>query len=208
MKISLRRRHALMVEDGASTHKIDYFRKFEEIPIFEGHSNYITGLRVTAFLLKGEILPIVGVALGRVCACSLRSRLVYTHLAFVPSPIIYLSGAWNGSQSLICCQRLPGAPNPNWFPLFYLEICIAAIMDQFPSAAANACCVPTVLFFPTKTEDDMFFFHHYGRRIHFFFISAPQRGCVSSVCQNGGDYLDFLRSHTACCTQQEKLWES
>ena len=129
----------------------------------------------------------------------------YTHLAFVPSPIIYLSGAWNGSQSLICCQRLPGAPNPNWFPLFYLEICIAAIMDQFPSAAANARCVPTVLFFPTKNWDDMFFFHHYGQRIHFCFISAPPRGCVSSVCQNSGDYLDLSRSHTACCTQQEKL---
>ena len=25
-----------MLADGASTHKIDYFRKFEEIPIFEG----------------------------------------------------------------------------------------------------------------------------------------------------------------------------
>ena len=30
-----------------------------------------------AFLVKGSILPIGGVVLGRVCACSLRSRLVF-----------------------------------------------------------------------------------------------------------------------------------
>ena len=36
MKISLLRRHALMVEDGASTHKKDYFRKFEEIQFLKG----------------------------------------------------------------------------------------------------------------------------------------------------------------------------
>ena len=44
----------------------------------EGHQNCIGGLKDTAILLKGWILPIVGVASGRVCACSLRSRLVYS----------------------------------------------------------------------------------------------------------------------------------
>ena len=42
----------------------------------EGHQNPISGSKVTAMLLKGWILPIGGVASGRVCACSLRSRLV------------------------------------------------------------------------------------------------------------------------------------
>ena len=45
----------------------------------EGHQNHITGSKVTAILLKGWILPIGGVASGRVCACSLRSRLVSTN---------------------------------------------------------------------------------------------------------------------------------
>ena len=43
----------------------------------KGHQNRISGSKVTAILLKGWILPIGGVALGRVCACSLCNRLVY-----------------------------------------------------------------------------------------------------------------------------------
>ena len=42
----------------------------------EGHPNFINGSKVTAILLNGAILPIDGATLGRVCACSLRSRLV------------------------------------------------------------------------------------------------------------------------------------
>ena len=65
-----------MVGDGASTHKIDYVGKFKEILNFEGHQNRTTGSRVMAILQKGKLLPIGGVAFERVCACSLRSRLV------------------------------------------------------------------------------------------------------------------------------------
>ena len=46
----------------------------------EGHQNPISDSRVTAILLKRWILPIGGASLGRVCACSLRSRLVYIQL--------------------------------------------------------------------------------------------------------------------------------
>ena len=60
MKISLRRRHALIVGDGASSHKIDYVSKFQEILNFKGHQNRITGSRVTAILLNWWILPIAG----------------------------------------------------------------------------------------------------------------------------------------------------
>ena len=62
-----------MVENGALSHKIDYITIFEEILNLEGHQNRNTGSRV---MLKGGILPIGGVASARVCACSLRSRLV------------------------------------------------------------------------------------------------------------------------------------
>ena len=57
MKISLRRRHALSVEDGAFSHIIEYGAIFLEIINIEGHPNRITGSRVTAILLNGWILP-------------------------------------------------------------------------------------------------------------------------------------------------------
>ena len=60
MKISLWRPHALMVEDGAFSHKIDYVTMLLEIRNLEGHPNRFTGSRVTEILLNGLILPIVG----------------------------------------------------------------------------------------------------------------------------------------------------
>ena len=68
VKISLRRRHALVVKDGAFSHKIDYFSNFLEVLNLEGHQNRITGSKVMAISLNGWIFPIGGVASGRVCA--------------------------------------------------------------------------------------------------------------------------------------------
>ena len=42
----------------------------------EGHQNLISGLKVTAILVKGGILPFGEASSGRVCVCRLRSRLV------------------------------------------------------------------------------------------------------------------------------------
>ena len=56
--MSVWRRHALMVEDGALSHKTDYVHNNHNL--LEGHSNCITGSRVTAILLNGWILPIGG----------------------------------------------------------------------------------------------------------------------------------------------------
>ena len=53
VKIYLRRRHALMVEDGAFSHKIDYVTIFKKILNRKGHQNRITGLKVMAILLNG-----------------------------------------------------------------------------------------------------------------------------------------------------------
>ena len=69
-----------MVEDGAFCHKIDYVTIFKEILNPEGYPNCITGSTVTAILLNGWILPIGGASSGRVCACSLRNRLVFNLL--------------------------------------------------------------------------------------------------------------------------------
>ena len=81
-EISLRRRHAQTVKHGASSHKTNYIGIFSEILNLEGYQNRSIGSKVTAILLNGWNLPTGGVALGRVCACSLRSRLVSKELQF------------------------------------------------------------------------------------------------------------------------------
>ena len=67
MKISLRRCLALLVEDGAFSHKIDYVTIFMEILNLKGHPYGIIGLKVTAILLNGWILPIAN-SIGGVSA--------------------------------------------------------------------------------------------------------------------------------------------
>ena len=61
---------------------------FSEILNLEGHQNRI-GSKVTAILLNGWILATSEVASGRVCACSLPSRLVNE-----PSPLTLQVVAW------------------------------------------------------------------------------------------------------------------
>ena len=65
-----------MVKDGAFSHKIDYGLIAQEILNIKAHLNCLIGSKVTEILMNGGILPIGGVASGRVCACSLRSRLI------------------------------------------------------------------------------------------------------------------------------------
>ena len=80
MKISLRRRQTQTVKNGVSSQKTNYIDIFSDILNPEGHQNRCIGYKVTAILLNGWILPTVGASLGRVCACILRSRLVFVVL--------------------------------------------------------------------------------------------------------------------------------
>ena len=73
---ALRRRHAQTVRDSSSNYIIDYVIVIKNLFNPEGHANPISGLKVTTILLKAWIWPTGGVASGRVCACSLRSRLI------------------------------------------------------------------------------------------------------------------------------------
>ena len=59
MKISLQRRHALTVTDGALSQKIDYVTIFKEIINPDGHPNRIINSKVTAILLNGGFCPLV-----------------------------------------------------------------------------------------------------------------------------------------------------
>ena len=83
VKISLRRRHAQTVRNGASSYKTNYIDMFLEILNHEEHQNLCIGSKITAILLNGWILPTGGASSGRVCACSLRSRLVNTYKYFL-----------------------------------------------------------------------------------------------------------------------------
>ena len=67
MKISLRRRHAQTVKNGASSHKTNYVEILSDILNPEWHQNRFIGSKVTVILLKGWILPIGGAASGMVC---------------------------------------------------------------------------------------------------------------------------------------------
>ena len=79
MKISLRRRHALMVEDVVFSHKIDYVTIILKILNLEGHPNRITGLRVAAIWLNGLILPICRASAVEGLQSTVLPRLVYVH---------------------------------------------------------------------------------------------------------------------------------
>ena len=65
-----------LIGDSSLIDKMDYVKVTKSFLNPEGYQNSISGFKVTAILLKALILPIGGVAFGRVCASSLRSRLV------------------------------------------------------------------------------------------------------------------------------------
>ena len=72
-----RRRPAQTIRARSSNHKIDYDIGIKNFLNPKGHQHPISGSKVTAILLKGWILPMCGASAGRVCTCSLRSRLVF-----------------------------------------------------------------------------------------------------------------------------------
>ena len=76
VKISLWRRHTQTVNNGDSSLKTNYVYILSEILNLEGHQNRWIGSKVTTILLSELILPTGGAKSGRVCACSMRSRLV------------------------------------------------------------------------------------------------------------------------------------
>ena len=85
--------------------------RFEEIsPVIKtfqnpkGHQNPISGSKVMVILLKGWILPIGGSASRRVCACSLRSRLVFPW--GFPNPDNWGEGAFENTNSNISWQDI------------------------------------------------------------------------------------------------------
>ena len=99
VKITLQRPYAQIVDDCASSHKINYVNIFSQIRNLEGHLHRFIGSKVTAILVNGGILPTGGVASRRVCAC------IYTLY-------IYFFSLWRvcyprGVRHLVC-SRAPG----------------------------------------------------------------------------------------------------
>ena len=81
MKISLGRRRALTVVDGAFSHKIDYVTIFWEILKPEGHPYRISGSKVTAILLIGWILSICGASSEGSAPAACAAGLLYWYSA-------------------------------------------------------------------------------------------------------------------------------
>ena len=69
-------RHSQTVSDSTSSYNIDYVIMIKKFLNPKGHQNIFSGSKATAILLEGWNWPVCGVASGRVCVCSLRSRLV------------------------------------------------------------------------------------------------------------------------------------
>ena len=81
VKISLRSCHTQTVKNGASNHRTNYIEIFSEILNLEGHQNRYIGLKVKAIFLNGWSLPTGGASSGRVCVCSLCSRVLYINIS-------------------------------------------------------------------------------------------------------------------------------
>ena len=60
----LQRCHAQTVRDRSSSYKIDFIIVIKNFLNAAGHQNRISGLKITAILLKGWILPIGGASAG------------------------------------------------------------------------------------------------------------------------------------------------
>ena len=71
-----------MVADGAFNHIIHWVDLFLKILNYKKNQNCIIGSKVTAILLNGWVLPIGGVASGKVWVCSLRRRPVFYDMVF------------------------------------------------------------------------------------------------------------------------------
>ena len=74
MEISLWRRDAQLVRDGALGHKQTILKKIGDLNLKE-HQNCNIDSKVTAILLNWLILPIGGVVSGSICAFSLKYNL-------------------------------------------------------------------------------------------------------------------------------------
>ena len=72
----------------------------------KGHQNPISGSKVTAILLTGWILPVGGASAGRVCACSPRSRLVYSEGRYLGRALVMPSSGTLESL-FVSVQMLP-----------------------------------------------------------------------------------------------------
>ena len=82
MKISLRRRHAQTVKNGASSHKTNCIDIFSEILNPEGHQNRCIGLKVTLILLNGYILPTGGAVWDEYQFCGRMNIQIYLLLRY------------------------------------------------------------------------------------------------------------------------------
>ena len=86
---ALRCHHAQTVGGSSSSYKIDYVIVIQNFLNPKGHQIPSVVQKLRPISLKGWILPIGVVASGRVCACILRSRLVYVRIRLILCIYLY-----------------------------------------------------------------------------------------------------------------------
>ena len=96
---ALRRHQVQAVRNGAFSQNIDYVAQVQGILNIKAYQNCIIGWKVTAVLLKGWILPVGGVAFGRVFACSRIFKTLYYSRIVTTHPCTNLGAL---KESLLC----------------------------------------------------------------------------------------------------------
>ena len=132
----------------------------------EGHQNPISRLKVKAILPKRWILPIGGALSGRVCACSLSSRLVCSTVVTSSVQFIFLavfycrvqlvrtSCPWTRCASsvrspkhiLLAKPTSPHIPSSTSCPTALLPSCPPALFTSCPPAPSP----PLYLSYPPR----------------------------------------------------------
>ena len=115
----------------------------------------LSGSKVTAILLKGWILPIGGIASGRVCACSLRSRLVNrpgVAGAVLQTPLSLIKWLSHSSFSLNIFQPL-SIPNRKFWQNVHPTCHVSSVMCHVSPVTCHPSHVTCHL-----SHEKMFFF--------------------------------------------------
>ena len=158
MKISLRRRHAQMVGDGAFSHKIDRTWKFLKILNLKRHQHCTIGSKVTAILLNGWVLSIGGVASGRACTCSLHSKACLCSIT-----VLRYYGGWNG-YNWISLRRQRCALVTVFWPFCYLTAAMFCEIGN-PYLSDNSCCLVYLRSNKTVPGENCKYSYHYNSRV-------------------------------------------
>ena len=141
-------RHAQTIWDNSSRYKINYVIVIKKFLNHKEHQHAISGWKDMAILLKGRILPIGGVASGRIYACSLRSRLVLIKNGSLFSSFLKIDALWwrqklskmrNTCWPMICRVFLHVTCKSHYKLLCLETLCLQALYCEYFQYSIGCC---------------------------------------------------------------------